>query len=78
MSCNSQIKSCLAFYFELMRLRRNIDEIYKKEELKRRQKAHIKWLKERDVNNAFFYRSVSRRHISNKMHALRLGTEIVS
>lgn len=39
---------------ELIRSQRSIEEIYKKEEVIWRQRAHIKWLKEADVNTALF------------------------
>lgn len=36
--------------------RRRIDEIYKREELRWRQRVHVNWLKEGDANTAFFHK----------------------
>lgn len=59
-------------------LRRKIEKIYKREELRWRQRAHANWLKEEYANTAFFHRWASRRHRTNKIHHLRVGVQEVS
>lgn len=53
----------------LQELHRFTAKIYKNEEIKLRQRAHHKWLKEGDANTVFFYRIANMRR-TNSIHVL--------
>lgn len=55
-----------------------LQEIYKRKEIMRCQRARIKWLKERDANTAFFHRTANMRRRHNTIHSLVVGNRTKS
>ena len=52
---------------ELAKLKKNLEEAYRREEIYWSQKARVKWLKEGDKNSSYFHMSVAARRKKNNI-----------